>query len=82
MTENTRMAKINGKWQQVELVWGCCDYATVTINGTQYDVNIGLIETIEEYDYIVANSKKSQYNKTPVTTDETLVVDPDMIGTY
>jgi len=78
---NDRMAKIGGVWTAVELVSGNCDYATVIHNGTQINVDSGLIETFSGYESRMRRMAAKQVSR-PIITDKTLVIDPDMASTY
>jgi len=83
MSENTRMAKISGKWEQVELVWGDCDSCIVLISkGNKIEISSRLVETVEEYPNRLRREAARAAAAQTTMTDKTLVIDPDMAGTY
>jgi len=78
---NERMAKIDGKWQPVELIWGDCETCVVLCNGNKITISSGKIETITGYESRMRREAAIQPIRGSMT-DATLVVDPDMVGTY
>jgi hypothetical protein len=85
-TENSRVAKINGIFEVVEILQGYgSDGAKIQrenseiteLNGDAYLKTVGMHN--EKMAYRAAHSVQSVRQS---VTDKTLVVDPDMVGTY